>query len=65
MQSRESTLILGENNELSNIELALKICQKLDFLFPAENGVPYESLIQYVTDRRVMIIGMLFLLIKF
>lgn len=42
---------IGGNNELSNIELALKICQKLDFLFPAENGVPYESLIRYVTDR--------------
>lgn len=42
---------IGGDNEIANIELAKRICQELNSLFPSENDVDYLSLIAYVPDR--------------
>ena len=42
---------VGGNEEHTNIEVVKKVCRILDQLKPAENGVSYESLITFVTDR--------------
>jgi dTDP-glucose 4,6-dehydratase len=42
---------IGGHTEVSNIELALLICQKLNDVYPSKSGIKYESLIQYVNDR--------------
>ncbi|MBN9287334.1 MAG: dTDP-glucose 4,6-dehydratase [Gammaproteobacteria bacterium 39-13] len=42
---------VGGNNELSNIDLALLICAKLNELCPSTSKGDYSALINYVTDR--------------
>lgn len=42
---------IGGNNELSNINLALMICAKLNELCPNDRIGDYASLISYVNDR--------------
>ena len=45
------TYNIGGNNERANIDVVRTICRILDELRPAQNGRPYESLIEFVADR--------------
>ncbi len=42
---------VGGNEERSNLEVVSTVCQIMDQLQPAKNGQPYESLIEFVSDR--------------
>lgn len=42
---------IGAGNEIENRDLALKICDYLDEVFPAISGKPHRSQIIYTTDR--------------
>ncbi len=44
---------IGASNEISNINVVKKICQKLDYLYPSQNKKykSYSDLITYVKDR--------------
>ena len=44
------TYAIGGDNELSNMEVAEKICEYLDDRLPRKNG-PYKDLITFVKDR--------------
>ena len=41
---------IGSGNELSNIDLANRVCNLLDILEPSKKG-PYSNLIRFVADR--------------
>ncbi len=45
------TYNVGGHNERTNLEVVQGICRVLDELVPRSNGVPYEALITFVTDR--------------
>jgi dTDP-glucose 4,6-dehydratase len=45
------TYNIGGINEIKNIDVVTTICRKLDELRPRADGLRYESLITYVTDR--------------
>ena len=45
------TYNIGGNNEIRNIDIVRKICQKMDELSPRPGDLIYEDLITFTTDR--------------
>ena len=45
------TYNIGGSNEMKNIDLVKLICSILDEIKPREDGKPYDSQIEFVTDR--------------
>ncbi len=45
------TYVIGGNSEISNLNIAKKICKILDTILPKSNGVKYEDQITFVKDR--------------
>jgi dTDP-glucose 4,6-dehydratase len=45
------TYNVGGKAERRNIDIVHLICATLDKISPAKNNVPYDSLIEFVTDR--------------
>ena len=45
------TYNIGGNSEKTNVEVVQTICGILDDLRPAQNGLPFSSLIKYISDR--------------
>lgn len=45
------TYLFGGNSEVANIDLVKKICHILDEIKPSKTGKPYQSRIEFVTDR--------------
>ena len=45
------TYNIGGNNEIRNIDIVNKICEKMNELAPRAGNGKYENLITYVTDR--------------